>query len=182
MVASDFFDNTAVNLLVHSVLLFTFLSAFFYLYIAGVVDEHISDEVVGEARTLIESKYYGMSPTDRIRMSVLLQSMPLSNLAKSYSKPDDVKLENNYFNKLCSVLIITALLAVIGVLVFTYTFRCGRSIHLGHILMENAIIFFFVMLAELAFFMFIAMKYIPVMPSSIMEDMTNRVKKNLSGL
>ena len=180
MVSRDFFDNAAVNLLVHSVLLFAFLCGFFYLYISQLVDTHISDEVVDEARTLIENKYFDMNFTDRMRMSILLQSMPLTSLMDAYSKPDDVKLENNYFSKLSSTIIIVAMVCVIGVLIFTYTFRCNRSINLEHILLENIIIFFFVALIELGFFMYIASKYVPVMPSAIMKDMVDRIKTNFS--
>lgn len=182
MAATDFFDNVAVNILIHALLLFAFLCGFFYLYISGIVDKHISDEVVSEAETLIKGKYNRLSQIDRTRMSVLLQSMPLESLHKMYSKPDDVKLENNYFNKLCAVIVIAALTCVVGVIIITYTFRCNRNIDLGHILVENAVVFFFVALVELAFFMYIASKYIPVLPSSIMEDMVQRIKANMAAL
>ncbi len=180
MKASDFFDNAAINLLVHGTLLFAFLSAFFYFYIAKLIDEHLSHEIVREFRDVFDSTYEKMDPMDRLRASVLLQQMPLGGMATLYSKTDDVKVENNYFNKMCTMLILGALISIIAVLLITYTFRCGRTIDLGHIMKENAIIFFFVMLAELGFFFKIASKYIPVMPSSIMRDIVQRIKNNFS--
>ncbi len=180
MSSDDTFDNIAVNVMIHCLILFVFLSCFFYFYISKIVSEHISDEIVSFAKDIIDSKYDDMDIRDRARFSATLQTMPLATIKKMYSKPDPVKIENNFYNKFSAVLIACGMFAVLLAMFFTYRFRCNRQIHGTHLIVENAIVFICVMALELGFFVLVASKFVPVVPSSTIKDIVKRIKTNFA--
>ncbi len=172
------FDNIAINVVLHSLILFVFLSCFFYFYISNIVSKHLSDEFVDFAHDAIDEKYDNMSLVDKQRFVAVLNTMPISTIMKMYDKPDPVKVENNYYNKLTASLVAIGMLAVLIAMVVTYKFRCHRAIHGKHIIVENIIVFICVMGLELGFFVLVASQFIPVMPSSTIKDIISRVKSN----
>ncbi len=174
------FDTIAVNIVIHCIILFSFLSLFFYLYIANVAEKAMTKEIGKLIEEMIDSKMDKLSYEDKVKAVNSLRMMPLQSLLKRYEKKDPLKEENNTYNKLTAGIIVLGMIAVLFVMIMTYTYRCNTDIHLEHILIENAAVFTFVMAIEFLFFFFIARNYIPIKPSMITTQIVERIKTNFA--
>jgi hypothetical protein len=109
-----------------------------------------------------------------------LRAVPLENLSNLYSVEDSVVTTNNRW-----VLIVSALIAGFALLLFvglSVTMKAGglQNSEIRHILGENAITFLLVGAVEVVFFLFIAFKFVPVLPSVAIKSIIDRAKLNLS--
>ncbi len=170
----------SINLLCHVFILLTFLTIFFFKYIAGLTESHIDSEMqslvqeqTDQLLTLVDEK----DTRKLIRwdfVSVYADKM-------IFESKDNLSFitENNknlYDNSMCALLMMGL---VIVVLVAYFVFR-GVNLRLKFILMENLVIFAFVGMIEIYFFMNIASKYIPVLPDDAIKSAFSRIKERLA--
>lgn len=103
----------------------------------------------------------------------------VEKLRQSYEKIDKtVETHNSWlFTNLITVNVGLAIFVTMLVLLLIY--QCQQCIPIKHILLENAVTFFFVGIIEFFFFTKIAVKYIPSKPSLIVDSFFNSLEKHL---
>lgn len=124
-----------------------------------------------------------MKATGRVDVSKIGHSLNgdlVDKLRKSYEKVDKtVETHNNWlFNSI--IITNVSLFIFVTMLIVILLYQCEQCIPIKHILLENAVTFFFVGIIEYFFFTKIAVKYIPSKPSLIVNSFFDSVEKQLA--
>jgi hypothetical protein len=178
--------NYIINITLHILILFTFLTLFFFLYISKIEKENINSVT----NSLIKSQTDQSLTNLEKKLKEYNQELPkdkLANLANKMnidSTKDIPEIKNNNKNLIIkgSVMCGILLLIFIGLIIY-YKYYKKYDIDLKHILIENIIIFSFTGIIEFLFFTQIASKFIPVTPdiatSSTLDQISTNINKNL---
>lgn len=170
--------HVALDVMIHMVILFTFLSLFFFMY-ASKAATHAFQEEIGNnlekalTQILDKNRNQVLPSINGIRPALL----QWQNL---YSSPQPYSIERNKLIKFSSIFIILLLLCAIISIILTARIECGKNFDVWHIIIENAIVFIFIGIVEYWFFTNIAMKFIPTSPSLMVNTMIETVKDELN--
>ncbi len=170
----------SVNLLCHVFILLTFLTIFFFRYIAGLTESHVDSELQSLVQDQTDQLLDFIDKNDTqnfIRWDIV--SDYADKMIEDSKNNLSFITENNknlYDDSICALFMMGF---VIVVLVAYFVFR-GVNLRLKFILMENLVIFAFVGMIEIYFFMNIASKYIPVLPDDAVKAAFSRIKEKLT--
>ena len=172
--------NFNINLVTHSLILFTFLSIFFVFYISKIA-KHVFDEEI--SHLIDESLTDKLKEFKKIELvqSVQTQIRPVSDkLEKNWDKPDKAAEFNN--NGLFTTLFFVNLLSWVGLIIIIIILNMQKdsTLDIKNIIIENAVIFSVIGFVEFMFFTKIALKFIPVAPSFISQEFLNQVKNQVN--
>lgn len=171
--------TTTVNLAVHVFILFCFLSVFFVFYIANIVKHSFEKELEHNIKGNIDAQFNKLDPALQNQVGFVVDKLPLSDLKKKYDKPSaELEMNNKWLFRVVLILNI-AMFSIIGISVFILTKLCNQCIPMKEILIENAIIFSMVGVIEFMFFKYVILKYIPVVPSTMVTTFVESMKKRL---
>lgn len=170
-----------LNVFLHILILWAFLTVFFFFHIAKLSKDALDNELGGYIDEYLPQSLNDMNPADRERLRVALKNMPLEKFMNFYyATPSPEVVTNNDWN-LRSALTSLGFLAVIFItMVIILKFNCAPGVSVWKIIGENIVAFTFVGLIEFAFFTLVAFKYVPVLPSKITNDLIARLKQNFS--
>lgn len=168
----------ALDVMIHILILFTFLSLFFFMYVSkietGAFQNEIGDNLEKSVTDILDRNRNKVLPTlNRIRPG-------LNQLQNTYSMPMKYSTEKNRLLRFTSIFIALLLLCAILSIVITLKFDCGKDSGIWHIIIENVIVFIFIGIVEYWFFTNIAIKYIPTSPSLMVDTMIDTVKQELN--
>jgi protein-S-isoprenylcysteine O-methyltransferase Ste14 len=169
--------NLIINILIHIIILFTFLSVFFYTY-ASKIEERAFQQELGNMIEQDLGKILNENPEAKAELKTFTPI--LYRLQKLYENPDRFTEERNKMLKIITVIVIVSLVFIVLAIFFSVRFDCHKNISILEIIKENIILFIFVGLTEFIFFTKIAMKYIPSKPSLLVNTMIITLKKQLS--
>lgn len=176
----------AVNVVFHVLVLFTALTLLFKFIISPTE----VDALQGNVNNLISQNLPGVlsqgNSTSGNALKPVLQALEpeLEVLAATYDGPSDaVRVQNNWVFG-AAYFIIGILIAVLLTMLLTLRTSCrGNTTKLmvsgwpPGILLENLLIFMVIGGAEYGFFSLVASKYVPVMPSEILNDVIAYTKQ-----
>ena len=167
----------ALNINLHVLILFTFLTVFFFTYITRLEEKTISDE--------LNTYIYEQTDSVLTKLNDTTIKVDWDNIYKlGTSIYENASGTLGVVNKTNKNLIIVATI-VISVLVLlfislgVYSYYKGMRIHWKSLFLENLIVFTFVGMVELLFFMFIASKYSPVTPDTMAQTILSRLHNNI---
>jgi len=165
-----------VNIVMHMLILFTFLSAFYLFYITTVSTEAIEGEIGEGIDKGVDALVQGNEST----IQPLLSNVPLDTLETLYQGQEKgVEINNQWFTKM--VVMVNIGLWVMFVVVITMMMKkYDEKIDMVHIISLNAVTFAFVGIVEFVFFKYIASKYAPVKPSFLVKEFLDGFKENLT--
>lgn len=165
-------DPMPINIIIHVLILFTILSCFFFLYVTTVETDAFNSQirVVGytlaaHLKTLPESA------------KGVIRQLPLADAQLIYSVPDEATVADNAWLQQVPFLVLPTIVAI---LIVAYL-ACNHCFDLVGMLVRNLIIFVFIAGVEIGFFYFIASKYVPVPPSTLMNTAYARIQSNAAG-
>lgn len=169
--------NFSINVLVHVIFLFTVLSVLFVFVITKISTKTINEELSGLIEKSMESN---IKISDEIKQNISehFGGNVIRKIAKMYDGEDKTR---KYNNKLVISSITTTIITLGFVLLFailTTKYLCYK-IPLKHILIENVIIFSCIAVVEFIFFKYIILKYIPVKPSYIQQQLLESIDNKL---
>lgn len=168
--------QSGINILVHVIILFTFLSAFFFIYISKLESEAFKNELGSK----IEDKINELLDSNPNILDSLGSVKPfIEKLMKTYDKPMRSTIEHNITIKLMSGFTILILFGILVTILLTVTFECRENVPIGKILLTNIVIFTCIGIIEYMFFTKVAIKYIPVSPSIMVDTMMEAAKSTL---
>jgi len=173
MLNKIFNPNFKVNLFLHSLILFTFLSLFFTYFISKISSNAFKNEIDHQIDKLLKKILVQLK--DIPAYDAIKNELPISKLLQKYSVPDKTVTEKN--NRLLEHLLLANIVAWLLFLAYIYYLNVTETdFDFYEILIENIIVFAFVGLAEYYFFTRIALKFVPVAPSFISNEFLNQLK------
>ena len=175
MIKTSHNTSFAINSLLHITILFCFLSILFVFIISKLTRETITNELNKEIEDIIGNQIKNISP----EFKTALNKIPYSKLKNVYSEESEyVRINNKWLlSVIISINIILFTILIFFIVVLKYS--CDQSIPIFKILIENIILFSFIGMVEYKFFINIASKYIPSLPSHMSISFKNSLQKYL---
>lgn len=170
-----------INITLHIFILFTFLTIFFFTFLSKVETENINNvtkDLIKSQTSIILSDINDNIP--KVTPDITQYKIDLNKLAdnlENSSKKDIPELKNNN-NKLLYIsigIILFIFFIFIGLIIYYKVYK-KQDIGFKHILLENIIIFSFAGLIEYLFFMYVAVKYIPVTPDVLTGSILDNIE------
>lgn len=156
-----------MNALLHFFILFIILNLLFWVVITKVSKDAIYNEVTGNIKTPLRTVLNKLSNDQR----AMVASLPYEELKIMYKDANSIVKTNNCWLKKYSVNLIIIFAIILCLFIIYYnknkTYEMPTFLH---ILSENIGIFIFVALIEIIFFLVIAIKYVPSLPSHIIKS------------
>jgi len=169
--------NFNINLFLHFLILFSFLSIFFIFFISKVSTDAFNNEIEHLINELLSDKVKKLKKY--LNFDNIINELPLKQLYESYQKKNKA-VEGHNKDLIKLIIIVNILLWVLFVsMTVLLKYECGSNLKIGEIITENLIIFACVGLVEYYFFTRIALKFIPVEPSFISKQFMNSLKDKL---
>jgi hypothetical protein len=170
---SDLKKSTYVglNITVHIIILFSFLSLFFFLYVSKIEEQAFKDQIGDVIETNVQSI---LEKRREYALPLVKNAMPFLQYAqKQHSQPEQVSEKQNMLVKFSAGFVVLMLIGISLSIILTLTFDCGKHVPVTEILLENTATFVLVGIIEFLFFTKIAMKYIPAPPTLMMKTIIN---------
>jgi len=171
--------DTHLNFSFHALILFTFLTLFYFMYIVGLTKKlfkHEIDEIMEKA---LSPQMNEIKKDENV--SKLLSMLPLDDIQEEFSTENKTvhAINNGITHVVTSVNIFLWLILIIVVIILKSTCQDGCGLHLSHIIIENILIFILIGSVEFLFFKFIASKYVPVPPSFMTTYFLQNIQEKL---
>jgi len=169
--------NFNINLFLHFLILYTFLTIFFITFISKTSYNAFNGEITNLINNQLGSRVEKLKKDPTI--AFILEELPINNMKNMYSQPD--KAVTNYNDGLFKMCIVSVILLWVGfiILVLILKYNCNSDLHIGSIILENAIVFSAIGFAEYYFFTRVATKFVPVEPSFISKQFFQSIKSEL---
>jgi len=170
-----------INVVLHVLILFTILTALFWIFISEIETTAIDYQIKTAIDAIFSSYVSGLSSQQAQEVgAVITANMPeLVVLKNEYSNPDPATQLNNQWLLDLNVTILLAIVGILVTILLILPFVCSIKTPFWHILLENIILFSCIGLIEGIFFYYIALKFVPVMPSVLGNTAIQSLKQNL---
>lgn len=180
-------NNDILNILFHVLILFTFLTIFFFTYIAATeknTTQDAIDNIINNQSKSILSKIDNLDKKigEKINWNKIKEiSENVINSNVDYDKTEDgenIKDNNNNIFWTSIYIIIALIVIIIGYISWNLYYK-NTNLNIGKILKDNFVIFLFVGTIEFLFFVYIVSKYIPTTPDIIGITAIEKIKENI---
>lgn len=177
---SDHKINFAINIGIHVLILFCFLSVFFIMYISKLSKNAFDKEIKHPIEENIAKQFDKISPENKNKLKEVSKYLNFDNLINYYDDPTkDYTVNNKWLSVVTIIVNVSMLLLIVVAYVFVRK-SCNQCVPIGSIIKENLIIFGFIGIVEFMFFKHIAIKFIPVKPSVLVKSAIDSVKKHVN--
>lgn len=173
--------NYWLNIGLHVLILFTFLTILFFVYISRVETKAVSDAVnstikeqTGKVLSEIDETAAGSVTKDDWHK---IRDIAIKIQADSQGELPEIK-QNHKNLKITASIVIVVLFLVLAAIFLYYGVKKGHKIHIKKILTENAIVFACIGAIEFMFFTKVAAKYVPVTPDVMASTALERIRDN----
>ena len=175
MISEHYNINFSLDIVLHVLILFTFLTVFFFAYVSKLEKQSLDNTVTNTITDNIDQ----ISNKYNVKVNWNIVNNIADNLVKnSQGEVPEIKQNNDRLFKGSIIAIgIGFILFIVSIIVLKYFLN--YDIHIGHIILMNVIIFSITGVIEYLFFMKVASKYIPVTPDVISNTILEGVKKNI---
>ena len=169
-----------INICIHVFILFTILSMFFMFYISKLETKTFGNEIQDAINNGVQSQYDALSIQNKVQLHQIFKNVNIDTIIANYSTPAEVVTVNNKF--LFNTIILTDVFLLILIIGLSYIIKksCQQCVPIWTIILENVVIFVFIAIVEFAFFNFIAIKFIPVLPSTLTTTTISALKTAVS--
>lgn len=178
--------NDSINIFLHVVILMTFLTVLFFLYISKITERSVQKALSGiikkEATKILDNLDKWSTKFEGKRFSInwkQVYDFAHDMVKNSQGKLPEIVANNNRLKKV-SLGIAVGLFALWVLLVLYMMYYQKNDVHLGKIVRNNVILFGFIGIIEYMFFTKIAANYVPVTPDFVATSILERVKYNVS--
>lgn len=158
------FTDEYINIYMHVLILFCFLTLFYIFVISKIETNLMTTEINSQISNGLNNSINNLTPNES-RNFKMLKVLPFDALKREYSKPDQsYTIYNTWLFR--TAYIINGMLFfgfILSILLLTYS--CGNCTNLKNIILHNAIVFTLVGGVEYMFFTHIASKFVPTKPS-----------------
>ena len=177
------FTNPDFNtdLYVHSLVLFTFLTLLFVVYLMKLTTNSFKSSINNLLEQSIKPEIDKLKKTSLIKSNIFNLNLNLKGLMNKIDTPDKY-IENNTYNIKKMLLIINVLLWVfiIGFVIIFNINSCDSKINWIELIISTIITFAFIGFIEFIFLIFIIMKFIPIEPSYLSQKILEKTKQKFN--
>jgi hypothetical protein len=173
--------HNIVNIGLHVVVLFLFLTLFFFIYISRKEKDGISNElssVIQDSSTGILDTLVSSDVAGYIDWNILYSVAGQLKQKNIQNDPSTDENNKKLINK--SIILNIILFVLLIILILYFTLYKNYDIHLCDIIIENFLIFIFVGVVEYIFFTRVALKYSSVTSSDMAINIIDRMKYQIS--
>lgn len=172
-------SDTHLNFMFHSLILFTFLTIFYFMYIVKLTKDIFKHEINEIMEKSIADEIEEIKKDKN--MNVLLSILSFDEIQKEYLKENKTVSEKNkgIKNVVVTINILLWIFLIVTIVILKKKCKNGCDTHINHILIENTMIFILIGSVEFLFFKYIASKYIPVPPSFMTSYFLENIQKKL---
>lgn len=169
----------SINIFLHVLILFTFLTIFFIMFVSKLTKKAFENEVGHLIEENLGKAIDDLEPEKKQEISDGLRLFPFDKFEKRYQQPTEFIEERNYFIQLGAI--ITSIIGIVGLILIIFILKstCGICVPISHIITENFITFIFIGLVEYMFFVNVAFKFVPSPPSLLVKTLINNFKQSL---
>lgn len=169
----------SVDVLIHVLILFTFLTIFFFSYVSKLERQNLSHVTASAVQGSTKKVLNLLDKNAKVPVNWSKLDSASKNLVAS-SATEDPEIERNNREVLRnSVVAICCVFLVITTLILIGKFVFHLDMDLKHILVTNVVVFAFTGVLEFLFFQFVASKYVPVTPDSALGESLDEVEKDV---
>lgn len=169
------FTKSGINILLHVIILFTFLSGFFFMYVSKIESEALKNEI----GNIVQKQVSSLLEANPVLVEQLQYLQPvIGQMLKQYSQPTRYSMERNVMIKFTAIYTMLMLVAILILILLLLKYECGKTSHFPSILIHNIIIFLFIGMVEYVFFTRVASQYVPVKPSTMMTVVVDTLKQD----
>lgn len=165
-----------VNIFLHVIILFGFLTVFFNFFITKVMKSAFNDElghiIENNLKGQLDKLYSNLNDEQKKG----LKGISLDKFERAFQQPSKhVDVHNKWIQRVSYAGTVT-LCIMLTMLMVILSFSCNTCIPFMKLLKENLIVFAFVGVVEFLFFTRIAMKFIPAPPSLMVSTFIDTFK------
>ena len=177
---SDRYPGTMLALggLLQVAILWTFLTAFYQVYISRVETRALDHQMSDLIRRNVP-KALAKADTPAKSLKSLLRSLDLGRVADLYRRPDEAVETSNRWLFVVAWVVAAALFGGVAVLLAVVFGSCGlegAGPDVLDVVRENVWLFLVVGVVEFLFFQHIAAKFIPAAPSDLVHGLLRRLR------
>ena len=169
----------SINVFVHVIILFTFLSAFFILFVSKLTKEMFEKEISHLMEENIDKLVHSLDNETKQNLMLFTRVVPIDRLIKKYEEPSEYVLEHNRWVQLCAIAISIVGIFILALVMYIVYNSCGQCAPLKHIFMENVIVFVCIGIVEYVFFTRVALKFVPAPPSLLVNSLIKKFKETM---
>lgn len=169
-----------INVILHSFILFVFLSLFFFLYISKREKEELdrqTDSICKRIPDLIDT--LKKEDKDNLIDWKNVRQKAVEEINYDDLDIDDYIKTNNEELKYITIIIGCSILFLILLIYLYYTYLLKEDIDMAYIIKENIVIFISIGIIEFLFFTKVSSKYVPILPVQISSTVLDRIKQNI---
>jgi hypothetical protein len=168
--------NIISDLGVHALILFTFLTSFFLMYVSKLSVE----ELKGQLNNIIENDLGQMIRENKEKYKELLSQplnmIPYNKLKTYYSKEDPFQKMNNSWLKESLLITNFGLFIIVIGSIFLISNICTLKIDIMDLIKINVLTFLGIGIVEYLFFTRVALNYVPTPPSLLLDTIIRNTK------
>ena len=178
--------SVGINGVFHILILFSFLSVLFFTIIIAIETQTFEEQIQDLSNSSVKEVFKNLSYQDKQRISSIVNAdvgggeSPIDIAIERYSKNSDLTLERNMWVKITAVQIISSIFISLIIVLMVLKFTCNKDIGLFQIVKENIVTFIFIGAVEYLFFVNVALKYIPVLPSTLTTSLIQSFKQSFA--
>lgn len=165
------------NILIHATMLFVFLTIFFIFYISKISKEAIEKEVTENIKHSIDKLKKTTVGSKILNIKEIIPDNMSNKLINKYNIASPDITINNKMVSSHAIIISISLIILIVVIWGLLRASCNQCLPIGRLLKENIVLFSFIGIVEFIFFKYVALQYIPIEPSYIVNVAIERLKK-----
>ena len=169
------FIENIINIILHVFILLLILTLIFWVVITQIEKQEINNLIENATDSAFSNTV--LSPEEK---DIVTTSLPsLQRLATKYSNPDPLIESNNSWLLLVNILYVAFIFISLISVLLTMSFVCGlKNFPLYGIVKENIVFFTILAVIEVLFFYYIALKYVPILPSDVTKSSINEIQNN----
>ena len=177
--------NYSFNIGLHVLILFTFLTVFFFTYVSKISKENINNALKSIVKIETRKFLDEINKWDKIfNFRSTINWDEADKIANKFVKNSQNELpeitKNNTRLLWVGIIMIVSLFLLLSSMYFYYRYVLKLDINLGRIFGENIVIFSIIGIIEFIFFSQIASKYIPVTPDFVSKSVLDRIKYSIN--
>lgn len=169
----------SINVVLHMLFLFTFLTVFFIVVISRMMKNAFENEITQLIESNVNTQLDKIDKEQEKLVITALEHMPLDKFKKKYMQHSDVVEQKNKQVKNIAISTIVIGISVLILILYILSKTCNKCIPIKELIIENIIVFTFVGIVEYIFFTQVAFKFIPAPPSLLLTSFIEKFKSSV---
>ena len=168
--------DSIINIHIHVILLLIFLTLFFYLYVSKLTVNLFQNNI----NNTIDQEITKLSYDEKHLLKNLINQIP-NNAINSFNSPSlSLTINNNWIQYSIITLILFLCIVLIIVIYILYIYNKNIINVFYGIVIDNCILFIFILCIEYIFFKYVASNYQITNNNTLIYNIFSRIRSNLN--